>query len=118
MFTFHVNTNSFKVFKLTIAEGTPGGYYQRDGRMNVIEMSLEIRPRFNNIVTKAAMEGFPLRVFTNNRHGENVIPTISFMLFNTMNTQATLRVGNKITVCAFKVTTRGERRYTLLTHSE
>ena len=92
MFSLHVNTNSFEVFKLTITEGTPGGYYQRDGGMNVIEVTLEIRPRFYNIVTKAAMEGFPLRVLTYNRHGKNVIPAISFMLFYTMSTQATLRV--------------------------
>jgi hypothetical protein len=49
-------TNTFQFAKGSITQGTQSGNVQLNFGMNILIMSLEVGPRFNNIITNATIE--------------------------------------------------------------
>ena len=52
MFTFHMYTNTFQTTKGSVTQGTQSGNGQLNFGMDILIMSLEVQPRFNNIVSQ------------------------------------------------------------------
>jgi hypothetical protein len=70
--------------------------------MDSSKVPCKIWPGFDNGITNATIKRLALGVFTNYRNRMNVIAIRCFVLFNSMNTKATLRIRNKLTLFAMK----------------
>ncbi len=102
MFFLRVDTNTFEIIKFSITQRTHSRDNQRKAMMNCSVMSFKVWPRFNNVIAKTTVEGFPFWVFTNNRYRLYIIRDICFVLLNAVNTQTSLRLGDKIAFFASK----------------
>jgi hypothetical protein len=97
MFSFHVYTNSFEILELSITQCAQCGSNKGSIRMDSSKVPRKIWPGFDNGIANATIKWLALGVFTNYRHRMNVIAIGCFVFFNTMNTEATLRIGDKFT---------------------
>ena len=88
MFTFHMYTNTFQTTKGSVTQGTQSGNGQLNFGMDILIMSLEVRPRFNNIVANWGYSQTTEREW----------------MFSKPFSKTTLRVRDKFAFIAFIIT--------------